>query len=219
MLSRKCAPVRACVRPLWLGWFVARRGNRLCSFLAGIYTWITATPTPTGDPSSARGGIMGLEILGSMRRYRPTWSNRDQIWRKHTPWHKKHTFRSWARLPVDGSFGTLKCLPWPNFGKVCWLRPNGLADLVHFWQTPTLEQQQPRSQTATASPRAQRGSYGSPNVRVLWEGIAQLWTKSGNDLKRSAILASARFLYYFVKRIFVGWMTPRSCNTVFILIK
>ena len=32
-----------------------------------------------------RMGVMGSEILGSLWRYRPTWSNRDKIWHKHAP--------------------------------------------------------------------------------------------------------------------------------------
>ena len=94
---------------------------------------------PKRDPFLPRWELSGPEILGCMERYRPTLSNRDQIWHEHTL--TKETClqnSSPIGLPM-GELWALKCPMGPNFVKVCWLRPNGLADLVHFWQVPTLD--------------------------------------------------------------------------------
>ena len=100
------------VRP-WHGWSLARRVNRLSSFLAGTYSWTTATPTTKGDPSSSHRGVMG---------------------HKHSPWQRKHACQIWARSPSQWELRGPNVPLGPNFAKVCWLRPNGLADLVDFWQ-------------------------------------------------------------------------------------
>ena len=55
-------------------------------FTFGRYLpWRTSTPTQRATPSFPQSGSYGPEILGSMGRYRPTVSNRDQIWHEHTP--------------------------------------------------------------------------------------------------------------------------------------
>ena len=45
--------------------------------------------------------------------------------------------------PPNGEVMGPKVPLGPSFGQECGLRPNGLADLVYFWQVPTPEQRQP----------------------------------------------------------------------------
>ena len=102
-------------------------------------------PHPKGDPSSPTGGVIGPEILDFIGRYRPTLSNSDEIWHKHTIGKGNMPVRFGPDRPPYGELWVLKCPLGPSFGKVCWLRPNGSADLFHFWHVPTLVHRQPHA--------------------------------------------------------------------------
>ena len=153
MLSRKCASVRDTGDPwpdAWTDW---------------VHFWQVPTPgqqqppPQRGTPSSPEGSY-GPEILGYMGSYRPTLSNRDQIWHKHTLDKGNMPAKFGPDRPPNGELWGPKVPPGPNFGKVCWLRPNGLTDLGHSWQIPSPEQRQPRPQRATAS--SPRGGVMGP---------------------------------------------------------
>ena len=129
-------------------------------FIFGRYLPLdNSKPHPKGGPPPPlRVGVMEPEILGYMGRYRPTFSNRDEIWHEHTHYkgNMPAKFRP-DRPPNGGVMGPT--FPLGPIMAVCGLRPNGLADLVHFWRLPTPGVQQPPPLRGTPS-SPQRGVMG-----------------------------------------------------------
>ena len=130
-------------------------------FIFGRYLpLVNSNPHPKGrPPPPPRGGVMGPQKFGFYGKVQANFEQLRSNLARAYPLTNETCLPNFSPigLPV-GSYGAPKCPLGPNFGNVCGLRPNGLADLVHFWQVPTPRQQQPPTQ---------RGPSSSPRGEVM----------------------------------------------------